>query len=619
MIIVELYEYNKITSFVNYSGFTYLSRINSIDQADWWTDVFGAPDETTQERFYVGSFYRGAIDAKYDQVDSVNDCVDTEKSFYWDNDNQTIYVHFEHDRSWYTDTYSYGRAYGYTDTDVLYINDAEYLPLVRSIPSIAQQEDLQNYRSLSFIIGAIVLDNVGGLLDWVVSANIYGIDVFIYHVSDSDIVDGSVSRSDLTGLAALYIEDYDTGLDTIDIRVQDIRKSQNIDIPVDTFLTSDYPDIEEKYINKPIPLIYGDIAEHPAIPVDGLSTGNVEFRIAKSLTAIGQVQVFSSDAWSNVSTVSEDTATGSFILAYADCRSGGASNGSVLSCRVLSCSGASVTYASDVIKALNLEALLITYNSSNYDTTEWEVEEKSLSAVGVSFNKTVKLFDAIREVQSGANKGFRYEIKPDGRRTIRVDDRERDQAYIAYQSEIKNIDTLKVESNSDLLCATALVLYKKNYESGDFRIYKDASSLEDVKNNYRQAPSVEFETLLQTEALADDRAEYSLERFSVIPKILNVTLLGDRWYNLRIYDIVKIAITDGEVDFDNGEITGREFFNIWRAQVLSVDPVFNEISNRVKLVLTGRVYPVWEILLDQEDVYEVLLDQEDIYEIVIGV
>ena len=604
MIIVEMTRDIQLTKFSNYAGFVYFSVINLITQADFWTDVFGAPDETSIERIYVSSFYRGALGENYDQVDSLNDCVDTEKSFFWDNDEQTIYVHFEHDQSWYTDDYYYGRAYGYTDKDVLYIDDTEYLPLIESVPSIAQQEDIQGYKSLAFVSGTIVLDNTGGNLDWMVDESTIGDDLYLYYIDNNDIVDGSATRSDMVPLNAFYIENESVGLNKNTLTVQDVRKAQNISIPVDSFTIDNYPDLDEKYINKPIPLIYGDIQECEAIPLDSESTGNVEFRLAKTLTALGQVQIHSGDVWTDVSTVSEDLSGGTFVLAYADCRKSGASAGDVLKCQVLTSTGEAITYASDVIKLLNLEALNITYNNSNYDTIEWEIEELLLSAVGVVFVKSIKLFEAIRQIQAGANIGFRYEIKPDGRRTIRVDNKQRAIAYTVDPTENKSPLDMEIESNPEYLAAIAEVQYKKNNGDNTYRIEIDDSRKTAVEKAYKQSPTLPIETLLQTQAIAQERATNDLENFSTIPKVLNLKLLGERWYGLRIYDILKIAITSGDVDFDSGIITGREFFGIWKAKVIFIDPDFSEIGVKCNLMLVDKIYPLLTIY--ESGTYDVL-------------
>lgn len=601
MTVVELLRSIAIEDFVPYAPFVYSSRINALTQADWWTDVFGAPDETTTETIHVGSFYSGSGANRYSPAATLNDCVSQEESFFWDNDTQTIYVHFEQSSSWYNGNYSYGRAYGFANEDVLYIDDTEYLPLLRGVPSIAQQQDLQNYGKLAFINGSITLDNASGDIDWMIDVDLNGQEIIMYDLDNDDITQNSTARSNLVSLATFYIEDTGIGNDETDIRVQDLRKAENISIPVDKFAVDDYPNIEEKYINKSIPLLYGPISEALATPVDGDSTGNVTFRLCKTLTVLGQVQIFEADVWTNVSTVSEDLSAGEFVLAYADCRKGGTTTGDVLKCQVLSAAGEVVTYASDVIKLLNLEGLGITYNNSNYDTTEWEQEETSLSEVGVLFDKSIFLFDAIKQVQSGANIGFRYEIKAEGRRTIRIDDNTRDIAYTVDPTEIKNRTSLRVETDSTLLAAIAQINYKQNYESGDYRVERNTDFQTEVVERYRQSPTLEIDTLLQTEALAEERALDALTRFSVIPRFIEIDLMGEQWYNLRIYDTLQIAITSGEVDYDTGIITGREFYGIWKVKVVAIDPDFDNIQNSVRLQLIKRIYTVLVKGINQTD------------------
>lgn len=612
MTVVELLRSIDIEDFAPHAQFVYKSTINTLEQADWWTDVFGATDETSSETIHVGSFYSGNGVNRYSQASTLNDCVDQEESFYWDNANQTIYVHFEHSMSWYNGNYYYGRAYGFTDEDVIYIDDTEYLPLLRSVPSIAQQQDIQNYGKLAFINGAIALDNTSGDIDWMIEEELSGQEIALYNLDNDDITENSAARSSLVDLAFFYIEDYSIGNDETGIRVQDLRKSQNVSIPVDQFTAQDYPNMEEKYLDTEIPLCYGLIAEALATPLDGDFTGNVNFRVCKILTALGQVQIFEADVWTNVNTVSEDLSSGSFELAYADCRKGGTTTGDVLTCRVLSATGEEVTYASDVIKLLNTEGLGISYNNSNYDTNEWEQEETSLSELGVLFNKSIFLFDAIQQVQSGANVGFRYESKPDGRRTIRIDDNQRDITYTVDPTEIKDRTSLKVETDSSLLAAIAKINYKINYESEDYRILRNTDFQDTVSSTYRQIPTLEIDTLLQTQALAQERSVDALNRFSEIPRFINLDLMGERWYDLRIFDILQVAITSGEIDLDTGTITGREFYGLWKTKVVSIDPDFENVQNSVRLQLIKRIYTVIVKSLGQADI--LVLNQPDSYD-----
>lgn len=618
MIIFELLKYIEVSTFVPEDSSVYSVQINTSEQADWWTDVFGAPDETSTERIFVGAFYRGVYKTRYSVQSSYANCVSQEQSFYWDNDNQILYVHFEHDQSWYTDDYYYGSAIGYNPETMLYIDDVEYLPLLESVPSILQQEDLQNYKKLSFMNGSVVINNTEGLLDWMIDEEINGQDVFLYYLDSDDITDGSATRSDLVNLAAFYIEDNNIGMSRNTIRVQDIRKSQNISIPVDVFTVADYPDIEDKYINTPIPLVYGEIPEAEATPVDSEGTGNVTFRLGKILTVMGQVQIFEGDVWTDVSTVSTDLSTGSFMLSYIDCRKGGTTTGDVLKCQVLSATGTALTYSPDAIKDLNNIALGIEYNDSNYDTTEWEEEETSLEPIGVIFNKSIELFEAIRQIQSGSNIGFRYEIKADGRRTIRVDDNNRDVGYVVDQTEILNINNLTVNGNSDLLAGIVEINYKKNNESGDYRIYRETSRQAEVAARYRQTPTLSIDTFLQTEALARERALHELDKFDTIPRILPVELLGERWFNLRIYDILTIPITTGFVNLDTGEITGREFYGVWNTKVLSVDPDYENISNNVNLFLIERTLPNLLIKVNETNILNIKVNQSNILRIKVG-
>jgi hypothetical protein len=573
--------------FYPYESFVYAVQFTYPGFASFWTTTFGAPDEAQNISYFINSFTEDLFN-EYAQTDSVSNCVDNEKTFFWDSDSGILYVHFIHTTNTSGEVaLLYGQAFGYSNKNLIYVDGVCYEPLLVSIPSIAQQQDLFQYDLLAFINGNIELINTEGVLDFFIDEDFYGTYVRLYFAEDSF---SDYTRSDLTSLAAFYIEDFSFSLSKIIVAVQDIRKSQNKSVPDETFLVADYPDIEDKYKNNIIPLIYGQPRYSTAIPVDGGDSGDVTFRQALTLTSLGTVQTYQDEIWTTVTPTSTDLTTGSFTLAYADCRKGGATGGAVLSCRVADSVGIAVTYASDIIKDLNERFLNIEYNTGNYDITEWEAEEVSLSPIAIVFNKQIKLYESIKQVQSSANVGFRYEVNATGKRTIRIDDNDRAQAGIVSNVDIKDSLDLTVDSNSDLLAAIIKVKYDKDFNSNRFLSYTDDSNSETVRIKYRQEPTIETEILCLEEADAIEKATWIAERTTTIPRILSVTLQGTDWFSLRIYDIFKIEITPSFVDLDLETITGREYFGVWKCKVLSVSPDFVNNTNTVGFLLVEKEF-----------------------------
>lgn len=599
MIIGELSLFTEISTFTNVAPFTFQCLPALHTTANYWIDTFGAEDESISIIKNITAFINNSI-YNYSYTNSLTDCIDTVESFFWDAANQILYIHFDHDVYYSTDKNEYSNSRGFTDSGVVYIDSLYYMPAIKSIPGIEQQQDLINYDKLAFISGSGEHNNVGGQLDFLIDIQVMGNDYRLYHLQKTPGV-YNYTRDDLTSLAAFFIEDYSVGLSKVDFDFQDIRKKQNVKILDELFSQDDYPNLKDEYVDDPIPLAYGIIRISEAIPVDGeAGSGTTTYRQALYLSSLGTVQVEIDGKWTTKATASTDLDNGSFTLSEANSRK---ANGEPYKCRVVNSIGYTVTYASDVIKYLNLKYLSIKYINSLYDTDEWEEEETQLETIGILFNKRIELFEAIRLVQAGANKGFRYEIKPDGRRTIRIDDWDRDVSYRINNSIIKDIDDIEVKTNHELLAAYVEIKYGKDYINDKYYSYINSDYADDTIENNRQYPTITMETALPLTALAVERAEYYASRLYQIHSTVELKIMGTEWYDLRIYDIIEVELTPALIDGDSGEILddGREFYGIWKAQVLSINPDFDGLLNNINVILIEQLEAIEYVLTTEDD------------------
>jgi hypothetical protein len=591
MIICELSQFNELTKAqTNVAPFVYQSFPASHKTADYWINIFGAPDETISNTIFIISLIRG-FTVYYSANTSLVDCIANERSFFWDSANEIFYIHYEHAQSRLTDFYEYGDVRGFSDKYSIYIDNLYYDALLQNIPSIAQQQDIINYDKLAFISGSIELTNLAGILDNLITESIIGTTVRLYYLDDS-ARKLDYTRNDLINLPSLYIENYEITLLKVILYVQDLRKKQNIMIPTETFTIDDYPDINEKYIDKIIKLLYGPIQSSEAIPVDGdLGIGNdINFRQAVLLKSLGTVQVEIDDLWTTKVPIAVDLTIGTFTLAEADGRK---ANGTPYKCRVIGSEGIINNHASDIIKDLFYRFLQISYTNSTYNQIEWEQEEKQLEEIGILFDKQIELYEAIKQIQSTANKGFRFEIGFDNRNTIRIDDPDREESLYVPNVEIQNINELLIKSDRDLLAAIIKINYAYDYVLQKYSVLEFDDNYDEVKSNNRQIPTIEIDTNLTTESQANDRAELYADRFSEVPRFATLALMGIDYFTIRIYDVLTIELTGAMVDADTGEIiSGREFYGIYKCQVLGIDPDFKNQINNVTVYLIEKIDPV---------------------------
>ena len=231
---------------------------------------------------------------------------------------------------------------------------------------------------------------------------------------------------------------------------------------------------------------------------------------------------------------------------------------------------------------LNQRVIGASFNNSNYDVTEWEQEETSLSSGGWVYDEQLKLFDAIKLVQNGSIIGFRYEIKPDGRRTIRIDDPNRNAIGRIESVDFRNRNELPVSTDAQLVFAEIKIKYNKSFNSGKFLSVDNNDFSETVKENNKQQNRNTSETMLNNETDANTRALNDATRFSVVPEILSGDLMGKEFLDLRIFDILNLEITPGFADADNDTIIGREYYGFKKGKVIAIDPDSKKIVNNVK-------------------------------------
>lgn len=594
MQIAELGTLTQVQAFSNDDPFVYTILPGLHTTATYWTTTFGAPDESNTEKVFISGFVRGAFNP-YSEAASIAACRTTEKTFFWDNDNQTLYVHIEHDQAPDSDVYYYETFLGFTDESVIYIDDQEYSPLIQSTPKISQKQDIINYNKLSFGGGSLVLNNNGGELDYLIGSKLYGNNAFNSFLDPDDITETapgvfSASRSDVQRLQAFYIDDYEIGISKATFRLLDPRKAFDVSIPTEKFTVADYPDIADDYIGKIIPLRYGPTRELTAIPVDGKANTHVTFSAGLIMTDFGTVQVKIDEVWTTKIPIGETLSNGEFVLNTTDARD---SSGSVRECKLVDAIGIANSGAGDVLKDLNERFLNKGFTSTFYNTTEWTAETASLTAViGISFESSILLYEAIRLIQNGSEIGFRYEINAENKITIRIDDEDREILTTLHNVQFDRYN-ISVDTDSSLVFSEVTINYSKSYNSGVSLSVTNDDFKEEVAG-YRQQRSLLVETFLTTESDAETRALFDATRFSRVPEI--VTLLIDTptkadrttFLNLRIFDILKAELTPSEfVDLDNETIEGRVFYGIQAIKVLSIAPVPDKMQNRI----TAKLLP----------------------------
>lgn len=568
MTILELTQYFNLRVFTTYAPFVVQCLPARRSTADWWTDTFGAEGDDSTLEMNISAIVQNP-NISYTQAQSLPDCLTQPMSFYWDGAEQHLYIHLSPHILPEVQSLSSGATTGYSDRDVAYIDDVLYVPLLKSIPSLAQQADLKEYSQMAFIAGSIDLINSGGKFDDIIDAKIHNNDAFIYYLpSEADRL--HYSREELVRLANLYVENYEFTLDGFSIDVQDKRKAMNAKLL----------GVDED--GKPYPLLYGSVVAAKASVHDDDAVP-VVYRLAKHMTSFGTVQCLGDYGWSTAPIIDYDLEAGTFKISATYARSpgngAGADTGSVLECRLLAPIGIPNSSAADVIRDMNQRLLGIEYTPSNYDTDNWEEAESRLAPIGVLYTNQQEIYAAIADIQNSCNVGFRYDIGADGLRRIVFDDWTKEPVADVSWYDIKDNLTLRVRSDSTLLAATVIVKYLRDYHEDTWQTETDDSMKDQVALSYRQTPTMEIPTFLVDALAAQERASFAVSRFSDVLVTTEVELHGNQWFGLKIYDIITVDLA----------MENRRYFGKWKAQILSVDPALDALTNKISALLIERV------------------------------
>jgi hypothetical protein len=272
----------------------------------------------------------------------------------------------------------------------------------------------------------------------------------------------------------------------------------------------------------------------------------------------------------------------------------------------------------DIIEDIMYKYSYIPYDDMRYNLEEFETELKKLEKyeIGVMFDKSISVYEAIEKLQGGSVMGFQFQVQRN-RFTARVDapDREKCEESISHL-EIININEVEVDWNADLYGSFTNIEYALNYSEKTYQSWTDRERRQKILAIHRVDKEWNVKTLLANKEDAEKKSDNILTDFEELhPIIRNIKLSGDKWLGienketeLRIYDIVDIdfripgeeiekypqyliklieevgegkIVEVGETDEyvimstdEKDSIGKREFVGSFRCQIISITPDF---------------------------------------------
>ena len=589
MIVTEIGIQRFVTRTAYVSPFTFSFTINIQQLAYFWRVVFGCEDETTDERIFILSVIANYT-TRFSKVLSLAECKNTPESWYFNWDAQKLYMNFGLDFNPLYTPVEYLRAVGFCDTSVVYVDDVAFLPVVSSAPSIKQKQDLIGYDKLAFNTGSFSLSNEAGILNFMNTMSLFNNDVALYYLK----YDGrsEYTRDELVPLAWYLLKDVNIGKTSGKIELMDVRKSWSRKIPTHLFNATEYPNIDDDLIDKPVPLLFG-AKTVPAYCTDNTEAGYVHFRIAEELTSISQV--YKLDGNGNPVSITiptienvtnPDLANGSFILTASDVRDGDGEPVDIF-CSCVGTVDAGKSYSSPlgVLKWIEAEYNNAAYTESFFDIAEITEEIGTLKPIAIyTGDEQVEISELVRQMQEGSSNRFRYEIDPAGKRTARLDNPHREPFAFVGKEEILENDELAIYTDKDTIAATIKINWGKDGITGEYKQAVDTSRESAVAQNARERPELEFDTFLTTREHAVARAALEASRLGQIRRFTDCTLRGAKFLTARIYDTITAELVD----------ENREWMGIWTCQILSIAPDTDNEQNKVTLLLVEKQVDEYE-------------------------
>lgn len=618
--------------------------------APFWTDTFGATEDT-QERYIVDDVVRSGIN-HYAQKSTAALCISDQQSFYFDIDNQILYIHIEHDHCQLTvnTNYTYRYAIGLTNDKPRYFYDIPFYPYISDLSSIEKEVDKFDYDELTLLVDTITFNNRSGFFNQFQDAPLYGNIMILKTGEEGD------EYTDLVERLIFYIEDYDLSAEEFSVDIQDIRSIDTLDIPSETFSQDDYEYLDDDDDDEIIPFVCGPVI---GVPGTCINPNNItKYTDSDGNTAYVDPQFIFCSVVSEFTTVyieDSDSDTGYTALTaaeLAECSWDYDADPCILTIPFdLVCdsdedvddddtytvsdvkadlTGLANSYGSDPIKQLSERYLGVSYDEDNYDIDTWETEEKYLAPIGWYLDSQQSIYEWFADFQCLSSVGFRFDFDATRRRKILVDNPNRDVKYTIPNVHVGNILTADGEKDIDEIYN--IIDLKYNVDQEDTDTYDEVvnedylTESETIHGGIISEYDKTIGVLDDTEA--SNRAAIQAEDDSFVRNNFTIELWGEKYFDIDLYDVLEVELTLEQLDIIRGtvlkettdssevelivqdtigadeeyeeqfsqittETVGDELFGTVRGQVVSVQPDFELKKNTI--TLRERAYSdVWE-------------------------
>jgi hypothetical protein len=180
------------------------------------------------------------------------------------------------------------------------------------------------------------------------------------------------------------------------------------------------------------------------------------------------------------------------------------------------------------------------FSINNVPEIKTELDQLNDYEIGVLFDKSISVYEAIEKLQSGSVMGFQFGVYQD-LFTARLDNPNRETSRTINNIDITNLHEAEVDWNAEVYGTYTNIEYAYNYNEGKGKRFIDKDEQQTILKLHRIDKEWITETLLANKEDAKNKSNFLLDNFSNFqPLIKNIKLSGTKWLDLRIYDVVEI-------------------------------------------------------------------------------
>lgn len=471
-----------------------------------------------------------------EQVSLVN-CISTEKSWYYDSTNYIFYIHCEDHDEPQIHYPIISTTLGLSNRAV-YFDDLYYEPRLKSVMTLSKSKDPLFFGLIRLDGGQMSFRNNDGFFDNIKSNVLFGQPITI-RFGGNDL-----AYTDYQIVNKSYIDNLQLNHEEMSISVVDNRKKLSVSLPVNKFDLTTYPNLNNDDIGKSIPLGYGEIYHAPVICVNQEQAGTPDrvFKLCDTanhtngIEDVIELYKVTDNKPVAVSSFTKQLADGTATITNADwddskkyiCDYKGVKNSD----------GLYLQNPLDIIKDMLVVFLLVTYNSTNYDTTEWATATAHDIAnnIGLFINKERELENIIEEI---CNCLGSFIVLDNGKFTFRILDADQEPKKTIFIENM--IEPFQIEWEGGEFLSSANVGYKRDWNKKSHRWYYKGDLRDEIYNEYKKYSDKSFETLLTNVADAQECTEYLMELFKEIPAMYTVQTKTDS-VDIEIMDMMNFEI-----------------------------------------------------------------------------